>query len=470
MSLLHHLATLRHVRPDRTGRSVWPSTTVVDVAGRLCVGGVPLTDIADEVGTPSYVLDEADFRSRIRHYQSSLPGVRVVYAGKALLTTTVAQWVVEEGLGLDVCSSGELAIALAAGVDPARIVLHGNVKTTDDLLDATAAGVGRIVVDSLTELSVLGSLLQRPQKVLLRVTPDIDIHGHRAVNTGVSDQKFGFTLNDGHFNEAVHRISQHKLLTLVGLHCHLGSQITDATPYGEAIRRLVPAMADIQARHRVTLGELNIGGGHGVPYLPGDPELDLRALAATINDALDESCARERFPRPTIVVEPGRAISARAGVTVYRVVTLKSRPGGRTFVAVDGGMSDNPRVALYDAKYTVALANRPALGPAKSVTIVGRHCEAGDELAREVRLPADLRPGDVLAFACTGAYHHGLASTYNAVGRPPLVAVHDGQFRELVRRETIADLLSRDQGGPDVRAPAPHPRSVIGWEALLHGE
>ncbi|MDT5077513.1 MAG: diaminopimelate decarboxylase [Mycobacterium sp.] len=455
MSLLHHLASLRHARPNRTGRSVWPSTTVVDAAGRLCVGGVPLTEIADEVGTPCYVLDEADFRSRIRRYQSSLPGVRVVYAGKALLTTTVAQWVVEEGLGLDVSSPGELAIALAAGVDPARIVLHGNVKTTDELLDATAAGVGRIVVDSLTELSVLGCLLQRPQKALLRVTPEIDIPGHRAVHTGVSDQKFGFTLNDGHFNEAVHRISQHQLLTLVGLHCHLGSQLTDATLYGEAIRQLVPAMADIRAHHRMTLGELHIGGGHGMPYLPGDPELNLSALAAEINDALDESCARERFPRPNIVIEPGRAMSACAGVTVHRVVTLKSRPRGRTFVAVDGGMSDNPRVALYDAKYTVALANRQSPGPMKPVTIVGRHCEAGAELAREVLLPADIRSGDVLAFACTGAYHHGFASTSNALDRPPLVAVHDGRFRETGAAKLCGFARSRAANGAPIERHAP---------------
>jgi diaminopimelate decarboxylase len=257
---------------------------------------------------------------------------------------------------------------------------------------------------------------------------------------------------------------------LVGLHCHLGSQITDATLYGEAIRRLVPAMADIQAHHGVTLGELNIGGGHGVPYLAGDPELDLRALSATITEALDESCAVERFPRPAIVVEPGRAISARAGVTVYRVQTLKTRPGGRTFVAVDGGMSDNPRVALYGAKYSVALVNRHAPGPVKPVTIVGRHCEAGDELARDVLLPEDLHPGDVLAFACTGAYNHSMASTYNTTCRPPIVAVHHGDVRELVRRETVADLLARDRGASQVRPRSPQPGSTSGCAALLHGE
>jgi diaminopimelate decarboxylase len=450
MTLLDRPPSLPPVGHDRIDRTVWPSTSVVDEFGRICVGGVPLTDIADQFGTPSYVIDEADFRSRIRRYRCGLPGMRVVYAGKSLLTTSVAQWVAEEGAALDVCSGGELAIAMAAGVDPLQIVMHGNAKTVAELRDATIAGVGRVVVDSLTEISDLAGEVRRPQQVLLRVTPDVDIHGHRAVNTGVSDQKFGFTLDDGQLSEAVSRISQHRLLTLVGLHCHLGSQITDAGFFGAAIRRLIPAMANIRDSGGVTLGELNIGGGHGVPYLAGDPELDLSAFCAAVADALRESCAAETFPRPTIVVEPGRAISARAGVTVYRVLTIKTRPGGRTFVAVDGGMSDNPRVALYGAKYTVALANRRTRGAVQPVTIVGRHCEAGDELVRDVLLPADLHPGDLLAFACTGAYHHSMASTYNSIGKPPVIAVQDGRLRELVRRETVADLLSRDRGAPGI--------------------
>jgi diaminopimelate decarboxylase len=470
MSLIDHPPSSRPVCQDRIDRAVWPSTSAVDEAGRICVGGVPLTDIADQFGTPSYVIDEADFRGRIRRYRSGLPGVRVEYAGKSLLTTSVAQWAAEEGAALDVCSGGELAIALAAGVDPAHIVMHGNAKTVAELHDATTAGVGRIVVDSLTEISKLASEVRRPQQVLIRVTPDVDIHGHRAVNTGVSDQKFGFTLDDGQLVEAVNRISQHRLLTLVGLHCHLGSQITDAAFYGEAIRRLIPVMASIRASHGMVLSELNIGGGHGVPYLAGDPELELSAFSAAIADALDESCTAERFPRPTIVVEPGRAISARAGVTVYRVQSIKSRTRGRTFVAVDGGMSDNPRVALYGAKYTVALANRETHGPDQLVTIVGCHCEAGDELARDVLLPADLHPGDLLAFACTGAYHHSMASTYNSTGRPPLISVQDGRLRELVRRETVADLLSRDRGAAGVGHPSSHRPNASAWAALLHGE
>ncbi len=423
-----------------------PSPRITDEEGRLCVGGIPLTDIADEFGTPTYVIDETDFRHRARRYRKALRGIKVVYAGKSLLTTAVARWAREEGLGVDVCSAGELAVALAGGVDPARIIMHGNAKSPDELRDAVRAGVGRIVLDSCIEIAYLGGLARRRQPVLIRVTPDIDIHGHRAVTTGISDQKFGFTLDGDHAADAAKRVLAHPILDLVGLHCHIGSQVTDPALYGEAIRRMIAAMADIRAQHGVTLTELNIGGGHAVPYIASDRELDLGELARVIEDALDEACAAEHFPRPSIVVEPGRAISGRAGVTLYRVCSVKTQPGGRTFVAVDGGMSDNPRVSLYGAQYTVTLANRHPLGAKQQVTVAGRHCEAGDEIARDIELPADLHPGDLLAVACTGAYHHSMASNYNMVGRPPLVAVKDGRARALVRRETIADLLSRDCG------------------------
>ena len=279
-----------------------------------------------------------------RQYRTTLRNVETVYAAKALLTTTVARWVADEGAGIDVSSGGELATALAGGVDPARIIMHGNAKSLDELDDATEVGVGRVVVDSLMEIAYLACEVRRPQRVLIRVTPDIDIHGHAAVTTGVNDQKFGFTLAGGHAAEAVERILHQPLLELVGLHCHIGSQITDPALYGEAIHKMIAAMADIRTRHGVILHELNIGGGHGIPYVTGDPELDLAVLADIIDDALDWACASERFPRPRIVVEPGRAVSARAGVTLYRVASVKSQSGGRTFVAVDGGMSDNPRV------------------------------------------------------------------------------------------------------------------------------
>jgi diaminopimelate decarboxylase len=441
MTLSDILPSLGHAGLDRR---LWPSTTHIDDLGRVCVGGVPLTEVADEFRTPTYVLDEDDFRGRIRRYQSALPGVSIVYAGKSLLTTTIARWIAQEGLGLDVCSGGELATALAAGVDPARIILHGNAKTPDELRDAAAVGVGRIVVDSPLEIAFLAGQVRTRQTVLLRVIPGVDIGGHPAVTTGVDDQKFGFTIADDRALDAVGRILNQPCLSLAGLHCHIGSQVADPTLYGQAIARMIAVMADIRARFGVTLPELNIGGGHAVPYIADDPELNLARFAEVIEDSLESACAAADFPRPALTVEPGRAISARAGVTVYRVVAVKSQPGGRTFVAVDGGMSDNPRVALYGAKYTVTLANRHTATPSTTVTVVGRHCEAGDVIARDVQLPADIHPGDLLAVACTGAYHHSMASSYNMVGRPPLVAVADGRCRQLIRRETVADLLSRD--------------------------
>jgi diaminopimelate decarboxylase len=446
MTLLDYLPSLHNAAASRIDSAIWPLTTTVDELGRLCVGDVALTDIADEFRTPTYVLDEVDFRRRLQTYRTVLRDNDIRYAAKSLLTTDVARWVAEEGAGVDVSSAGELAIALAGGVDPARIVLHGNAKPVDELSGAAAVGIGRVVIDSAMEIAYLSCVARRPQPVLIRVTPGIDISGHPAVATGVDDQKFGFALTDGRALAAAQRILHQPALQLVGLHCHIGSQVTDATLYGEVIRRMIATMADIRRAHGAILAELNIGGGHGVPYVSGDPELSVTELSDIVEDALEWACAAERFPRPRIVVEPGRAISARAGVTLYRVVSVKSQPGGRTFVAVDGGMSDNPRVALYGAKYTVALANRHALGPTNRVTIAGRHCESGDEIARDVELPADVHPGDLLAVACTGAYQHSMASNYNMVGRPPIVAVKHGRVTELVRRETTADLLARDRG------------------------
>jgi diaminopimelate decarboxylase len=458
VTLFEILPSLRNAATPRIDRAIWPLTTHVDELGRLCVGGVALTEVADEFDTPTYVVDEADFRHRIRRYRAALPEARFVYAGKALLTTAVAQWVAEEGGGLGVCSAGELATALVAGVDPNRIVLHGDSTASGELCKAASVGVGRIVVDSPTEVAFLATCVSRHQSVLIRVVPDID-----------TEKGLGFGLTDAAAGGAIERILDQPLLYLTGLHCHIGSQVTDASLYGEAIRQMVPLMAEVRARHGVILTELNIGGGQGVPYVSADPELDLDALRDFIDDALDASCAAARFPRPTVVVEPGRAIAARAGVTLYRVLLVQSQPGGHTTAVVDGGLNDNPRLALYDARYSVALANRHPITPTRPMTVVGRHCESGDEIARDVPLPADLRAGDLLAVACTGAYHHSMASNYNMVGRPPLVAVKDGSIRELVRRETIADLLSRDRARNEplrVR----RERAESGCEALLHGE
>jgi diaminopimelate decarboxylase len=443
MTLVELLPSPRQEVAPHLDRAIWPLSSDVDELGRLCVGGVAATELAAEFGTPTYVVDEEDFRARIRRYRAALPGVEVIYAGRALLSAAVAGWAAAEGAGVEVCSGGELATALTGEVPPSKIILNGNAKTAGELDDAVAAGVGRVVIDTPNEIALLAGRVRRRQRVLIRVIPDIDAG---AVRAGVLDQKFGFALANGQAAGAVKRVLGEPWLDLVGLHCQLGSQLTDAGLYGEAIRQMMAMMAEVRDRHQVVLPELHLGGGHAVPYGSGDPELHPGSLGAAIDAALQSACAEYEYPRPRIVIEPGRAIAARAGVTLYRVVAVKRQPDGRTFVAVDGGMSDNPRVALHGAKYTVALANRHLRAATVPVTVVGRHCESGDEIARDVELPADIHPGDLLAVACTGAYHYSMGSSCSLAGRPPLVAVAGGKSRELVRRETVADLLARDRG------------------------
>jgi diaminopimelate decarboxylase len=451
MTLFDLLPSLRHGLNPHLDRAIWPLSSYVDELGRLCVGGVAATEIAAEFGTPTYVVDEEDFRARIRCYRAALPGVELIYAGKALLSAAVAGWVAAEGAGVEVCSGGELATVLAGEVPPSRVVLQGNAKTADELHDATAAGVGRIVIDSPSEIALLAGRVRRRQHVLVRVIPDID-----------TDQKFGFAMAGGQAAGAVKRVLDQPSLDLVGLHCQLGSQLADAGLYGEAIRQMMALMAEVRDRHQVVLTELNLGGGHAIPYISGDPELSLRALAAVIDAALRSACAEYCYPRPQIVIGPGRAIAARAGMTLHRVIAVKRQPGGHTFVAVDGSMNDNPRAALDGPKCTVALANRHRPAATSPVTVVGRHCEVGHEIARDVKLPADIHPGDLLAVACTGAYQYSMGSSGNLVGRPPLVAVAGGQARELVRRETVADVLARDRGWPG--HPEPRRHSELGSE------
>jgi diaminopimelate decarboxylase len=440
MTLFELLPSLHEANP-RLDRAIWPLSSDVDELGRLCVGGVAATELAAQFGTPAYVVDEEDFRARIRCYRAALPGVELIYAGRALLSAAVARWAAAEGAGVEVCSGGELATALTGEVPPSKIILNGNAKTAGELDDAVAAGVGRVVIDTPNEIALLAGRVRRRQRVLIRVIPDIDAGTVRA---GVLDQKFGFALAGGQAAGAVKRVLGEPWLDLVGLHCQLGSQLADARLYGEAIGQMMATMAEVRDRHQVVLTELHLGGGHAVPYGPGDPELHPQALGAVIDAALQSACAEYGYPRPQIVIEPGRAIAARAGMTLYRVVAVKRQPDGRTFVAVDGGMSDNPRVALHGAKYAVALANRHLPNATTTVTVVDRHCEPGDEIARDVELPADIHPGDLLAVACTGAYHYSMGSSCSLVGRPPLVAVAGGRARELVRRETVADLLARD--------------------------
>lgn len=445
MTRIELLPSLRHGSNRHLDPAIWPLTAHVDELGQLCVGGVALTEIAAEFGTPSYVVDEEDFRARIRSFHAALPGVELVYAGKALLSTAVAEWAAAEGAGMEVCSAGELAVALAGDVPPSRIILNGDAKTAVELDDAVAAGVGRIVIDSPSEIALLAARVGRRQRVLIRVIPDIGWGGHRATTPGLFDQKFGFALAGGQAAGAVKRVRDQPWLDPVGLHCQLGSRLTDVELYGEAIGQMIALMAEVRDRNQAVLTELNLGGGYAVPYVSGDPGVDPSALAAVIGAALDSACAESGYPRPHIVLEPSRAIAARAGLTLYRVIAVKHQPGGRTYVAVDGGVNDNPRVARYGAKYTLALANRQPRGATAPATVVGWHYDAEDEIARDVELPADLRPGDLLAVAYTGAYHYSMGSSSNLIGRPPLIAVAAGESRELVRRETVTDLLARDR-------------------------
>ncbi|MFD9093303.1 diaminopimelate decarboxylase [Streptomyces collinus] len=427
--------------------SVWPSSTTERRRGDLAVGGVPLAEVADRFGTPVYVLDEAEVRDRCRTYRDAFPDAEVLYAAKAFLCRAVAHWIDEEDLGLDVCSAGELELAVTTGFPAERIVLHGNAKSPRDLDTALRLGVGRIVIDSPSEIARLAAAVgpDGHQKVMVRVVPGISAGGHDKIRTGTEDQKFGFSISDGYAQHAIARILDQPQLRLTGLHCHLGSQITSVKPYLVAVRRLVGLMSRLYEQHGLVLPELDLGGGHGIAYRPGEPALDLTALARKVRAELADACATAGLPVPRLVIEPGRAIAGPAGIALYRVLSVK-HTGGSVFVAVDGGMSDNPRPALYGVRYAPRLIGRAGTAQRTRVTVVGRHCEAGDILAADVDLPADVRPGDLLAVPVAGAYHLSMASGYNLVGRPPVAAVRDGHARLLVRRESLEDIRRRDVG------------------------
>uniref|UniRef100_A0AAU2VDN5 Diaminopimelate decarboxylase n=1 Tax=Streptomyces sp. NBC_00003 TaxID=2903608 RepID=A0AAU2VDN5_9ACTN len=427
--------------------SVWPASTARLGHGGLAVGAVPLTEIAQRFGTPAYVLDEGEVRERCRTYRSAFPEAEVLYAAKAFLCRAMAHWVDEEGLGLDVCSAGELELAVTAGFPAERIVLHGNAKSPHDIEAALRLGVGRIVIDSPSEIARLAAAVgpHGHQKVMVRVVPGVSAGGHDKIRTGTDDQKFGLSLTDGHAQHAIARILGQPQLELTGLHCHLGSQITTVKPYLSAVRRMVGLMARVRDTHGVVLPELDMGGGHGVAYRPGEDGLDITALARRMRSELAESCAAAGLTVPRLLVEPGRAVVGPAGVALYRVLAVK-RTGENLFVAVDGGMSDNPRPALYGVRYAPRLIGRASTAKPCKATVVGRHCEAGDVLASAVDLPGDIHPGDLLAVPVAGAYQLSMASGYNMVGRPPVVAVADGHARLLVRRESLEDFRSRDVG------------------------
>jgi diaminopimelate decarboxylase len=427
---------------------VWPRTAERGPDGALRIGGVDVRDLAAEFGTPAYVLDEKDFRERCREWHAAFgDSGTVYYAGKAFLCTAAARWVAEEGLGIDVSTGGELAVALRGGIAPEMLLFHGNNKSLAEIERGVSVGVGRFVIDSFEELVRLAAVAERlgvRQKCYVRVTPGVEAHTHEYVQTGQEDQKFGFSLASGAAAEAVRRVLALPQLELVGLHCHIGSHIFDVHGFKLAAHRMVGMLAAVRDEHGVVLPELDLGGGQGIAYTAADDPMDVREYAEGLRRIVERECAEVDLPVPRLAVEPGRAISGPTTVTLYEVGTVKELPGLRTYVSVDGGMSDNIRTALYDARYTALLASRTSSADPANVTVVGKHCESGDIVAHDVPLPADLAPGDLVAIPASGAYHRSMASNYNHVPRPPVVAVLDGVARLVVRRETEDDLLALD--------------------------
>ncbi len=418
--------------------SLLPDSAEFDERGALSVGGCSLLGVAEEFGTPVFVYDEAHLRARCAEAVGVFGAGNVVYATKAFLCRAMARLALEEGLRLDVATGGELEVALSAGAPADRVVLHGNNKSTAELERALEVGVGRIVVDSTDELDRIDALVAsgaRPPRVLLRINPGIEVHTHEHVQTGVLDSKFGFALSTGQADEAVRRAAGSSSVELVGLHLHIGSQVFSVDNFAEGLRAVAPFVRDAD------LPELVVGGGLGVAYVAGEEAPTL----AEWGSAVLEVCAEEGVASE-VSAEPGRAIVASAAVTLYTVGTIKFIPGVRTYVAVDGGMSDNPRPVLYESGYETFLPRAAAARRDLPVRLVGKHCESGDLLVRDGRLPADVAVGDVVATPVTGAYGHSMGSNYNKVPRPPVVFVRDGAARLVVRRETVEDLLATDVG------------------------
>ena len=436
---------------------VWPASAQRDAEGVLSIGGVPATTLQESFGTPVYVLDEGEVRARARRIlaafrdAAALRGAhaRVYYAGKAFLSTEIARWVTEEGLALDVCTGGELAVARAAGIEGSRIGFHGNTKSVAELEAALDAGVATVVLDSRIELERLAALADRRgirQPVLIRVNSGVHAETHEFLATAHEDQKFGFALDEA--AEVAARVRELPSLVLVGLHCHIGSQIFGADGFRESAARVVELHAELSAVDPLPI--LNLGGGFGIAYTSADDPDPIEQLAEAVVEAVAAQCDVRGIPIPNLAFEPGRWIVGPAGVTLYEVGTVKpvrvSDDATRLYVSVDGGMSDNPRHALYGAQYSARLASRTSQAEPALSRVVGRHCESGDIVVDAEYLPADVTPGDLLAVPATGAYCFSLASDYNYVPRPPVVAVREGHARVIVRRETIADLLARDAG------------------------
>jgi len=452
-----------HVPADANALApgLW-SRTVDREAGELVVGGLVASELAARFGTPLYVIDEEDARARAvevreafdRAFAEIGTAAKVYYAGKAFLSIEVARWMSEAGLNIDVCSGGELAVALAAGVDPERIGFHGNNKSLAEIDQAVEAGIGAIIIDSVQEIGRVAAAAERHgvvQSVRLRVNSGVHAHTHAFLATAHEDQKFGIALEQA--AEAVALIRSHGSLAFRGLHCHIGSQIFGADGFAESAARLLTLHKELLAGGDVL--ELNLGGGFGIAYTSADDPAPIGELARRIAETVAAGCEELDIPTPVVAFEPGRSIIGTAGLTLYTVGTTKDVPVAfqddgetavRRYVSVDGGMSDNARPALYGADYSARIANRVSPAAPALVRVAGKHCESGDIVVDAEYLPGDVQPGDLLAVPATGAYCWPLSSNYNHIGRPPVVAVRDGEARVIVRGETIEDLLARDAG------------------------
>jgi len=419
---------------------VYPVGSRVNERGHLEIAGCDVVELAERFGTPAYIYAEDDMRRRAREYVQAFErrteSFEVIYASKSLPCTAAYRVMREEGLSVDVASGGELHMALASGFDPERIHLHGNNKTEAELRYAFESGVGHLIVDSFDEIELADRLLDRSQRVLIRVTPGIKPSTHDYIQTGQLDSKFGFGLADGLAEAAVERVRASQHLELIGLHAHIGSQIFELEPYVKAIEVIAEFCDAVDFEPQV----INVGGGLGIAYLDSDEPPPIEAYV----DVKVRGVQRVFAPVPRILVEPGRSLVGNAGVTAYRIGTVKEIPAVRTYVAVDGGMSDNLRPMLYGSRYEGVIGNRAGEAPDRLATIAGKHCESGDVLIRDTELAAP-RVGDVLVTPATGAYGYAMANNYNGVPRPPVIFCRDGAARVVVRRETWDDLLARDQ-------------------------
>jgi diaminopimelate decarboxylase len=434
---------------------MWSSS--VTTGAELSIAGKTAKTLAKEFGTPTFFIDEADFRERALAWDKALKDAfgshagTVYYASKAFICTEVARWIKEIGIGIDVSTGGEMAVALAGSIDPSKIGVHGNNKSLGEIEKAISVGVESIVIDSLYEIERVAEAAKKAgkvQRVLLRITPGIQAHTHESIATAHEDVKFGFSIASGAAWAAITAVRNHPSLELRGVHAHIGSQIFGYKSFEILSERLISLLAQYRDEFKSELPELDLGGGYGIAYLPGDETVDPHEAMNALAAAVTKNCAAHNLQIPRVSIEPGRAIVGPTMFTLYEVGTVKDvtleNGTHRRYISIDGGMSDNIRPSLYGAEYTTILANRTSTAPHVSSRLVGKHCETGDIVIREIDLPDDIVPGDLLAVPATGAYGRSMASNYNHVPRPPVVAVMDGKARVIVRRESEADLLRLD--------------------------